>query len=152
MAPPGLDWYYNSHTGAVQILPKPQGEALLHLGIGWHGPFDTKDEALAYYERNAPNNPGWKAPTGWKGNISNALDTAGDAASAVTEPISDFTTGIAAAINTAIKLVPRVLEATLGIVLLAIAANVILKQATGVDVAGSAARAGTKVAKTAAVL
>ena len=149
MAPPGLDWYYNSHTGAVQMLPKPQGEALLHLGIGWHGPFNEKQDALDYYERNAPNNPGWKAPTGWKGNLSNAIEGATDA---VTAPISDVTTGIAAAINTAVKLVPRVLEAALGIVLLAIAANVILKQATGVDVAGTAARAGTKVAKTAAVL
>jgi hypothetical protein len=138
MAPiPGTEWIYNSRTGAVDQVQTPQAEVLLRLGIGWHGPFGSKQEALDYYTRNAPHNPGWKAPTGIAGNLGNA-------GAAVAEPareaINSATSAWTAAINTAVKLVPRILEATVGIVLLAVAANAILKSATGVDVAGTAAR------------
>jgi hypothetical protein len=136
-------WYYNSHTGAVEELPEAIGFVELHSGLGWHGPFDTKQAALDFYNTNKAANPGWAAPTGIGGNLANA-------GAAVVAPITDVTGAITGATNTIVKLVPRVLEAAAGIVLLAIAANVILKQVTGVDVAGSAVRATRRSATTAA--
>ncbi len=138
---PVLSWAYNSNTGAVGPFPTITLEGLLRLGIGWHGPFDTKQDALNYYERNKAANPGWKAPTTDVGtSISNAQDTAKQRGQSL---INDATSAWTAAINTIVKLVPRVLEAAVGIVLLAVAANAILKQTTGVDIAGAAVR-GTR--------
>jgi len=77
-----LDWIYNSRTGAVVNIPKPVAAAQLRSGLGWHGPFDTKAEALAWYEANKARNPGWKAPTGVAGVIGNAPDAIGSQASA----------------------------------------------------------------------
>ena len=73
-----FQWLYNSNTGAVQDLPLPVATFELHSGLGWHGPFPTKQAALDYYTRNKDKNPGWKAPTGITGNITNAVDTAKD--------------------------------------------------------------------------
>lgn len=141
---PLLKWYYNSTLGSVVELDMGTGYVYLHSGTGWHGPFDTHQAAIDYYTANQAANPGWKAPTGLGGNIGNAVGAA-------TAPITDVSSAIAAAINTAVKLVPRVLEAAAGIVLLAIAANVILKQTTGIDAVGAAKKAG-KTAAAAAVV
>lgn len=145
MAPSLLEWIYNSRTGEVIEVPIAVAEVELHSGLGWHGPFDSQQAANAYYSANAAANPGWKAPTGFGGVLNNA-------AGAVTAPITDVTSAITGAVNTVVKLVPRILEAAAGIVLLAIAANVILKQLTGVDVAGTAVRTGKKAATAAAVV
>lgn len=140
MTLPLFKWYYNSHTGAVEQLPEAVGWGELHSGLGWHGPFDTKQAALDFYAQGAAANPGWKAPTGVVGNIANG-------AGVVTGPI----TGAAGAVtDTVVKLTVRTIEAAVGIVLLAIAANVILKQLTGVDVARTTVRAARRTGATAA--
>jgi hypothetical protein len=72
-------WFYNSDTGSVISEPALGDTIQAHLP-GWHGPFGTKAEALAYYQANAAANPGWKAPTGLAGNVANE---AGDAAGSV---------------------------------------------------------------------
>lgn len=82
---PGLDWYYNSNTGFVVMLPKVVGEAELHSGLGWHGPFDTQADAFAYYDRNHAGNPGWKAPST---SGTDALNNAGDAAATVANNVA----------------------------------------------------------------
>lgn len=79
-------WMYNSNTGAIGPFLAPQTIFLLHSGLGWHGTFGSKDEALAYYNANKDKNPGWKAPTQDAGTaISNAGSTAvNDATQAIT--------------------------------------------------------------------
>lgn len=72
-----MSWYYNSNSGAVQEFPDTLAAPGLHLGIGYHGPFPTKQAALDYYTANAGANPGWKAPTGLAGNIGNAISSSG---------------------------------------------------------------------------
>lgn len=72
-----MSWYYNSNSGAVQEFPDALAEPSLHLGIGYHGPFPTKQAALDYYNANKAANPGWRAPTGLGGNIVNALGASG---------------------------------------------------------------------------
>ena len=69
-----LSWIYNSHTGAVNQLPTPQAILLTKAGIGWHGPFDTKRQALDFYERGKAANPGWKAPAGIPGQVENIIE------------------------------------------------------------------------------
>lgn len=64
--------------------------------------------------------------------------------------ITDVTGAITGFGNQLVKMLNRILEAITGIVLLAIAANIILKQTTGVDVAGHAIKAGKQTAKAAA--
>lgn len=56
-------WYYNSSSGSVGNWEEFTVWPALHAGIGWHGPFDTKQAALDYYKNNKAKNPGWKAPT-----------------------------------------------------------------------------------------
>lgn len=73
-------WYYNSRTGSVveggspaailELLPEA-----LHSGMGWHGPFGSKQAALNYYSQNESANPGWKAPAGLASNIQNDVTT-----------------------------------------------------------------------------
>lgn len=77
-----FDWLYNSRTGAVMNFPKGYGYIELKAGLGWHGPFESKEEALAFYERNKAKNPGWKAPTGVAGNLANLPDAVGSQSSA----------------------------------------------------------------------
>jgi hypothetical protein len=88
------DWYYNSRTGSVVEGGTP-GAALdllpeaLHAGVGWHGPFGSKQAALDYYSSNAAANPGWKAPAGIASNVKNDVTTApGAAASAAGQGLS----------------------------------------------------------------
>lgn len=68
---PGFSFIYNSRTGAVQQYPTPLAEAATKTGTGWHGPFKTEAEALAFYDRNKAANPDWKAPTDFLGNVGN---------------------------------------------------------------------------------
>lgn len=71
-------WYYNSSSGSVGQWEEFTVWPALHAGVGWHGPFDTKAAALAYYNTNKAKNPGWKAPTdstlAQVGNASGATD------------------------------------------------------------------------------
>jgi hypothetical protein len=60
------DWWYNSDSGSVnqQSIPDWAGGSVeSHLGLGWHGPFKTQQQAFDYYTNNRAKNPGWKAPT-----------------------------------------------------------------------------------------
>jgi len=131
-------WLYNSNTGTIMVGDPVTMSIILKTGNAWHGIFHNRDDVTAYYNANKAAHPQWKAPT------SNIIDQAGntiDTAQAKAQQVVDSATSAwTAAINTAVKLVPRVLEAAVGIVLLAIAANAILKQTTGVDVAGAAVR------------
>lgn len=69
-------WYYNSNSGVVAQYNEVTEWPALHLGTGWHGPFDTKPDALNYYTTNKPKNPGWKAPTdSLKTGAANAIST-----------------------------------------------------------------------------
>ncbi|SRR6266542_1013331 len=88
-----LVWLYNSHTGAVQNLPRGYADLLLKAGIGWHGPFKTKEEALKYYEDNKAANPGWAEPTGWRGNLGNAPSAAGQVIQNVSDPFKGLNLG-----------------------------------------------------------
>lgn len=74
---PFTKWYYNSNTGYITELPIPLGDAELHSGLGWHGPFDTHQAAVDYYNANKDANPGWKAPTS---NVGQTIGNAGDSA------------------------------------------------------------------------
>lgn len=79
-----LVWLYNSRTGTVIQNIKPLALVSLKSGLGWHGPFNSKEAAIAYYNANKANNSGWKAPTGFLDSVGNipgaAVDTANDAA------------------------------------------------------------------------
>lgn len=75
-----LDWNYNSSTGQVMHLPSAESSVYRSLGMGWHGPFKTKEEALQFYADNKAANPGWKAPAGWQENITNILKAPGEIA------------------------------------------------------------------------
>lgn len=86
-----MSWYYNSNSGAVQEFPSALAEPSLHLGIGYHGPFPSKQAALDYYTANKAANPGWKAPTGLAGNLGNALSSSGDKLNQVLgDPLGKF--------------------------------------------------------------
>ena len=78
-------WYYNSNSGVVAQYNTVTEWPALHGGFGWHGPFDTKQDALNYYTTNKPKNPGWKAPTdSLTTGLGNATSTLGsDVGSAV---------------------------------------------------------------------
>lgn len=87
-----MAWYYNSDSGAVQEQPEWIAYPQLHLGLSWHGPFKSKQDALNYYEAGKAANPGWKAPTGVAGNISNLATGTGSAiADATKSAIGDVT-------------------------------------------------------------
>lgn len=88
-APTILEWIYNSRTGAVNQLPWAIAEGQLHSGLGWHGPFNSKQEALDYYTKNRAANPGWHAPSGWTEQLSQIPSTVGTAAGDVIQKASD---------------------------------------------------------------
>src|ERR1700743_2162682 len=67
-----MAWYYNSSSGKITEESEWIAYAELHLGLAWHGPFDTEQDAENYYTQNKGNNPGWKAPTT---SLSKALTT-----------------------------------------------------------------------------
>lgn len=70
-------WYYNSTSGVLGNYDEITEWPALHLGTGWHGPFDTKAAAIKYYTDNQSKNPGWKAPTdSLSQGASNAVSTA----------------------------------------------------------------------------
>jgi hypothetical protein len=70
-------WYYNSRSGIVNHYNEATMWLSLHDGSGWHGPFDTKEATLKYYNDNKAKNSGWKAPTDSVGTgIGNLGDTA----------------------------------------------------------------------------
>lgn len=56
-------WYYNDDSGRIgneeEWIMWPQ----LKAGLGWHGPFNTKDETIAYYQRMKPTHADWAEPT-----------------------------------------------------------------------------------------
>lgn len=84
--PFSMVWFYNSETGSVISEPALGDTIQSHLP-GWHGPFGTKAEALAYYTSNESANPSWKAPAGLAAALGNE---AGDAASAATSGVTGF--------------------------------------------------------------
>lgn len=93
-----LDWNYNHLTGAVMHLPSVQSSVMRALGLGWHGPFNTKDDALSFYNTNKTAHPDWKAPTGALGNVGNAIGVAGDAVTGggftkITDPLGHLNLG-----------------------------------------------------------
>jgi len=70
-----VKWYYNSNTG--NIIQEDENNYLfqvsLHSGLGWHGPFNTEQDAINYYNTNKDKNPGWSQPTSsLLGKIGNA--------------------------------------------------------------------------------
>ena len=83
-----MAWYYNSDTGAVQQQNQAIAWLDLHAGLGWHGPFATKQAALDFYNQGHAANPGWKAPAGLGANITNALKTAAGNATGQAGPVN----------------------------------------------------------------
>ena len=67
-----MAWIYNDRTGQINNVPIPLALALTRLNIGWHGPFGTKEQALAFYNDGKATHPGWKAPTGLSEQLSDA--------------------------------------------------------------------------------
>jgi len=140
-----MSWYYRLDTGEVfeatgllkwstdrEIgLEKLAGTRIIY------GPWGARAEADTF----AAAHPSF---------LSHIQDQARNLQNQVQQAIPDIPGAITAATNTAVKLSIRFAEAAVGIVLLAIAANAILKQATGVDVAGTAVRTGKKAARVAA--
>lgn len=137
-----MSWYYHQtygeiveYTGWQKFLQDreiDQEKLAAKVGIpqSWFGPFATQAEAQAF-------------KTGHPSAIDQAKAVAAQPIAGVEQAIANFG-------NTIVKLSTRLAEAAVGIVLLAIAANVILKQLTGVDVAGSAVRTTKKAGKAAA--
>lgn len=66
-----MKWYYNDITGAVVQMPSWSPSLLIP---GWHGAFNTKEEALAFYNQQKADHPQWQEPTGILGNIGNVID------------------------------------------------------------------------------
>lgn len=133
-----MSWYYSQVTGSVSELTGTDKwlmdreiqleQASAKVGVPevlW-GPFTTQQEAQTFAQAH---------PSVQK---------------AVTAPVTDVTSAITSFSNTLVKLFTRLAEAAVGVVLLAIAANVILKQTTGFDAAGTAIRTGKRAAGTAA--
>jgi len=106
-----LDWIYNSKTGAVIELPSPAAFVQLKSGLGWHGPFDSKDAAIAYYNANKAKNTGWKAPS------SNPISAIGNVPSAIDDTIQN---GLGLSDANIQSWLIRIGEILLGIVLLGV--------------------------------
>lgn len=128
-----MSWYYNSVNGAIVELTGVAAAAMnAEIAVMKHdpipgqivwGPYSTREGALAAKAAH----PASIAPE--PVHIPNPLSTIGADVQAM---------------------FVRALEAIAGIVLLAIAANIILKELTGIDAAGTARRVGTKAAIAAA--
>jgi len=133
-----MSWYYNITTGRVVELTGALKffqdreialeEHAAQLGAPQFnfGPFPTQADADAF-----------------KTAHPSAVDQAKGAVQSVTGDVSGAVANFG---NQLVKLAIRFAEAAVGVVLLAIALNVVLKQATGVDVAGSAVKAGKNAA------
>ena len=135
-----MSWYYHQSNGDIVELTGWQAaaqntEITLEAAAAkvspspqyWYGPFGSQAEAQAF-------------KTAHPSVVAQIQGTISGVESNVVSP----------AVNVAVKLTIRLAEAAVGIVLLAVAANAILKQTTGVDVARTARRAATKTAGTAA--
>jgi hypothetical protein len=127
-------WYYQPATGFVfdynpYLLPPPLTVGPLKV----QGPFNSKEEAYAFYEREKGKHPDWKDPK----NIS--PDIPGPS-------IPDVAGGVEALyrVLTSKNLWIRVAEFSVGILLLAIGANALLRQASGVNVGRIATKVVTK--------
>jgi hypothetical protein len=105
-------WFYNSDTGSVVSEPAFGDTIQAHLP-GWHGPFGTKAEALAYYQQNAASHSGWKAPTGLAGNLGNAVSTV--AGGAVKSVLGD---GFHLVFGNTSGLLGRILKVAFGVILI----------------------------------
>jgi hypothetical protein len=111
-----VQYIYNSRTGAVSyysaaILPEL---ALLHSGLGWHGPFDTKEDITKYYNDNKAKNPGWKSPSS---SISKAVN---NIPSAIGDQTNAATTGLGLSDKNIQSWLIRIGEIVLGIVLVGV--------------------------------
>lgn len=125
-------WFYNSHSGMIRHdsgVAFLADEASLHLGIGWHGPFPTKAAAEAF----AQGTPGFAAPTG--SPVTAVTQAGGQATSSLLNGALQWTG--------ASHFFLRFAEAAVGLVLLALGLNALLK--------GAPARAAAGAAKVAAV-
>lgn len=105
------DWNYNHLTGAVMDLLSVQSAILRASGTGWHGPFATKEEALAFYLSHKDAHPDWKEPTGLVGNLKNAAGIPAQVAQGVTDPLGRLNLG---------GWVIRIAEIMLGVVLIGV--------------------------------
>jgi hypothetical protein len=133
-----MSWYYNITTGnIVELTGTLKFFQDREIGLEEHaaqlgapqfnfGPFPTQADAQAF-----------------KTAHPSAVDQAKGAVQGVAGDVSGAVANFG---NQLVKLSIRFAEAAVGVVLLAIALNVILKQATGVDVAGSAVKAGKTAA------
>lgn len=83
-------WYYNSDSGALNLQNDVVAWPELHAGLGWHGPFKTRQDAINYYNTNKASNPGWKAPTSVAGALGNE---AKGTVSGITDAIGKFNVG-----------------------------------------------------------
>jgi len=72
-------YIYNSNTGVIAPIESLLAPVELKSGLGWHGPFNSKQAAIDYYNANKGKNPGWKAPIGVT-DIGTAIGNAGDSA------------------------------------------------------------------------
>lgn len=111
------DFWYNSDSGAISQQQIPDwlgGELTAHLGVGWHGPFKTKQAATDYYNQNKAQNPGWKAPTD---NVGQQILNTTPGGDAVQNAVGGATSWFGANIET---LLIRVGEILLGLVLVGI--------------------------------
>lgn len=133
-----MSWYYSRATGRVfeatglekvaldtDIMVQNHGGLLVRV---IYGPYSTQAEAQAAAAQYPTLGSTVTQAAGQVGGTLNPLNTA----DAVFAKLAPF--------------LVRVGEVVAGIVLLAIAANVILKQTTGVDVAGGTARAARRAA------
>lgn len=112
-----LEWIYNSRSGFLVEMPSPAAYLELKSGLGWHGPFKSKDDALAYYNKNKSTNPGWQAPSTSIGDaIGNSGKALNDSGEAVVKGV-----GLGGLTNEAItSWFIRIGEVLLGIVLLGV--------------------------------
>jgi hypothetical protein len=70
-----VSYIYNHFTGSVNYLPGPAASAYVAAGqaLGWHGPFDTEKDVTDFFNSQTKAHPDWKAPTGFKGVVTNAV-------------------------------------------------------------------------------
>lgn len=83
-------WIYNSNSGATKSFDSwtnTLADIWLHAGLGWHGPFNSYDEIVTYYNANKAANPGWKAPSTTTQDTSG--DVTGNASNAISQAASD---------------------------------------------------------------
>jgi hypothetical protein len=130
-----MAWFYNSHSGAILEEAGITGfleQLRTHLGLGWHGPFKTEQDAVNF----AASIHGPKPTT----NLAQGLgNVAGQAAGPVVSAAGDALKSLnplAGLFQANIWL--RVAEVIVGLVLLGIGLNSMLKGAPLKAVTGPA--------------